>query len=164
MAGSSDRVMAANKIAAEKAAEALGQVLAEIGVGGKKGLADVGVEVRNHVVRLLSTPGTGRVYRRGRVLHRASAPGQPPAPDTGRYRSSWNFQVGEDYVDIGTNDKRGPWFEYGTRRMAARPHLRPAMNEIRTKITPTVAKEIVKAQKSGLGRLPKIIGRLGGGL
>jgi hypothetical protein len=48
----------------------------------------------------LSKPGTGRLYRvskgkargrnlRARGFHRASAPGNPPAVDTGRLRQSW---------------------------------------------------------------------------
>lgn len=168
MAGSSAATMAANQKATREAIDALSSVLGQIGVGGKKGLADVGVEFRNEVVRLLSTPGTGRVYRRGRVFHRASAPGQPPAPDTGRYRSSWTFQVGEDsdgpYVDVGTNDKRGPWFEFGTRRMQARPHARVAANRMAARITPTVARAVSTAQAAGLNRLPKIIGDVRRGL
>ena len=169
MAGTDAATMADNQRATQEAAKALGTVLAQIGVGGKKGLADIGVEFRNEVVRALSTPGTGRTYRRGRVFHRASAPGAPPAPDTGKYRASWTYQMGEDsegpYVDVGTNDVRGPWFEFGTRRMEARPHARLAADRLRTKITPTVAKAVTAAQAAGLGRLPKIIGKaLGGGL
>lgn len=128
-------LQAKNQAALKRSTEALASVLGAIGVGGKDGLADVGIELRNQVVRLLSTPGKGRTYRRPKnVLHRASAPGAPPAPDTGKYRASWTYQVGEDsrgaYVDVGTNDERGPWFEFGTRNMAARPHARKAANEI----------------------------------
>lgn len=154
-------VQAANARALERSAKALTSVLDAIGLGGKEGLADVGVELRNGIVRLLSTPGKGRTYRRGRVLHRASAPGQPPAVDTGKYRSSWNYQVGEDvqgpYVDVGTNDTRGPWFEYGTRRMAARPHARKAVNEIRSKITTAIRDGVVARQTEAVRRLPKEI-------
>jgi hypothetical protein len=152
---------ASNQRALGQATEALARVLGAIGVGGKEGLADVGVELRNAVVRILSTPGTGRVYRRRGVLHRASAPGAPPAVDTGKYRSSWTYAVGEDvqgpYVDIGTNDIRGPMFEYGTRRMRPRPHARVAANEVRSKITQAIRDGIVAEQRSVVGRLPKEI-------
>ncbi|MBA7558320.1 hypothetical protein ES705_51119 [subsurface metagenome] len=33
-------------------------------------------------------PGSGKEYKRGGKIHRASAPGQPPAVDTGRLRAS----------------------------------------------------------------------------
>ena len=33
-------------------------------------------------------PGTGREYKRGGKIHKASAPGEPPAVDTGRLRGS----------------------------------------------------------------------------
>lgn len=154
-------VQAKNAKAVQRSIDALAKVLGAIEVGGKLGLADVGVEFRNAVVRLLSSAGTGRTYRRGRVFHRASAPGRPPAVDTGKYRASWNYQVGEDsqgpYVDIGTNDKRGPWFEYGTRRMKPRPHARVAANQLRAQITRMVKTAIENEQKAEIGRLPKEI-------
>lgn len=154
-------VQAANARATASAIDYLAKALGAIKVGGKDGLADVGVEFRNAVVALLSTPGSGRTYRRGRVFHRASAPGAPPAVDTGKYRASWTYQVGEDaqgpYVDIGTNDKRGPWLEHGTRRMKARPHARVAANALRSQITRLVRDGIVAEQTSVVRRLPKEI-------
>lgn len=167
MAGDSARVQHSNKKDLERAAANLAEVLGDIRLGGKAGLADVGVVGVSRIKRLLSTPGTGRYYRRPgasgprAVLHRASVPGAPPAPDTGQYRASWNWQTGEDargpYVDIGTNDKRGPWFEYGTRRMKARPHVRPMMNTLRDDITDLVREGIIEKQKGTVRRLPKEI-------
>lgn len=167
MAGDSTRVQHSNRKDAERAVANLAEVLGDIRVGGKQGLADVGIVGVNRIKRVLSTPGTGRMYRRPgasgprAVLHRASSPGQPPAPDTGKYRSSWNWRLGTDargdYVEIGTNDKRGPWFEYGTRRMKARPHLRPMVNTLRDEITDLVRKGIIEKQKGTVRRLPKEI-------
>ena len=86
--------------------------------------------------------------------HSASAPGQPPAVDTGRLRASitWNienrnkshpytFTEGADTTDVpatgtgfmkiiglvGTNVSYGPLLEAGTSKMAARPWLFPAL-------------------------------------
>lgn len=82
--------------------------------------------------RLLSTPGTGRVYRRRSVLHQASAPGQPPAVDTGYLRASVDHKVGTDaeglYADIGTEVDYGLYLEQGTRYMQPRPWLKPALD------------------------------------
>lgn len=74
---------------------------------------------------LLSRPGTGTLYGR----HRASAPGEPPAPDTGRLRGATQAdeQVrrdGDDLVGrVVANTEYAAALEVGTERMAARPYL-----------------------------------------
>lgn len=161
MAGPSLQAQQANAALTQKAVDNLAKVLGGIGVGGKAGLADVGVEVTNRVKRLLSQPGTGRTYRRGSVLHRASSPGKPPAVDTGRLRASYTWRTGTDargpYVEVGTNVLYAPMLEYGTRRMMPRPALRPAINEVRTQITALIREGIVREQRDILRRLPKEI-------
>lgn len=83
-------------------------------------------------------PGTGRIYRRGGKAHQASAPGQPPAVDTGRLRSSITHDVrierGGVIGRVGTNVEYAPHLELGTSRMAARPFLRPAVFNNREEI------------------------------
>lgn len=158
MAGTSFREQGSNQRLLGVASRNLGEVLAQIDVGAKDGLADVGVEVVNAIRRRLSTPGTGRLYRRRRIVHRASAPGQPPAVDTGRLRSSYTWKVGEDpqgaYVEVGTSVRYAPWLEFGTRRMRPRPHVRPAINDIRDQIGAIVAQAIAARQRAAVGRLP----------
>ena len=69
-------------------------------LGVANGLLMVQLVLSRLVRSQLSKPGTGRVYRvavgkirgrnlRAQGLHRASAPGNPPAVDTGRLRQSW---------------------------------------------------------------------------
>lgn len=156
-----------NQRALQRATRNLGQVLGGIGVGGKDGLADVGIEVSNRVRLKLSQPGQGRVYGRPgargptSVRHQASAPGAPPAVDTGRLRASYTWRVGVDargpYVEIGTNVLYAPFLEFGTRRMAARPHLRPSINEMRAEIVRLVRQGIIQEQRNIVRRLPKEI-------
>ena len=89
----------------------------------------VGVTWTNIVRQILSQPGSGRVYG----AHQASAPGQPPAPDTGLYRAAWTFAVLDSttvgmYPRLPAGDhpgQLGGWLEFGTSKMAARPHVRP---------------------------------------
>lgn len=161
MAGVDAAQQARNQKALARAARNLGLVLGGIGVGGKDGLADVGVVVSNRVRQKLSTPGGGRTYRRGRVAHVASAPGKPPAVDTGRLRASYTWRLERDargpYVEIGTNVLYAPMLEFGTRYMAARPHLRPAVNEVRASITALVRQGIVQEQKAIIRRMPREI-------
>ena len=84
-------------------------------------------------------PKTGRVYRRGNITHQASAPGEPPATDTGVLVNSivgdvtraQNNQV-QGYVRAGAG--YAGYLEFGTRRMAARPFLFPAIERNRVAI------------------------------
>lgn len=79
-------------------------------------------------------PKTGRIYLKGKnksIKHQASAPGEPPATDTGRLVNSIvgdakvvGKQV-QGYIEART-DYAG-YLEFGTRRMAARPYLTPAV-------------------------------------
>lgn len=74
---------------------------------------------------ILSRPGTGELYGK----HKASAPGQPPAPDTGRLRAATqaDSQVRSDGADlvgrIVANTEYALPLEVGTDRVAARPFL-----------------------------------------
>lgn len=167
MAGTSPALQARNQKALQRSTGFLAEALGAIGVGGKEGLADVGVVALNAVRLLLSTPGQGRTYRRPgargprAVIHRASSPGAPPAVDTGQLRASYAYRLGSDprgnYVEIGTNVKTAPWLEFGTRRMRPRPHLRPGIEGIRTRITALIRDGIVTEQKNVIRRMPKEI-------
>lgn len=103
--------------------------------------------LQNEMRRTLSKPGTGRLYRRSRGYgrrrnarergyHRASAPGFPPAADTGTLRRSWQTGYPQNYLDrqhvrdkirprvrLGTRVLYARWLQYGTSRMAARPYV-----------------------------------------
>lgn len=104
-----------------------------------------GVEVETAAKRLLSLPGSGRVYTTGfftdaegrvhpvgkRVPHQASAPGEPPAVDTGLLRASVRHELVEEdeglAVYVGSDLKISEYLSLGTRRMAPRPFLEPAL-------------------------------------
>lgn len=126
------------------------------GVGAQLALREIGIQLRNIIVRDLSRSGSGVVYHG----HRASAPGQAPATDTGSYKNSWNFQVSTNRFGgeaaVGTGDKRGPWLEFGTRRMAARPHLRPAVQGFTSSIQGIVRKHVESEVRAAAGKVKKI--------
>ena len=78
-------------------------------------------------------PRTGRTYDRGKKQHTASAPGEPPAVDTGRLRNSIVTQA----YDGGKVARIGPsvTVNYAAEledgipgEMAPRPYLRPVMD------------------------------------
>ena len=77
---------------------------------------------------LLVGTRTGRTYSIRGKAHVASAPGEPPAVDTGNLKNSLRvLEVTDDYASYGTSADYAADLEYGSRRMAARPFLRPAV-------------------------------------
>ncbi len=86
--------------------------------------------VETHVKVNLSQQGSGEIYRRGNVEHQASAPGEPPAVDTGNLRSSVMVDdVTPTQATLGVHSDYGEYLEFGTSRMEARPYVRPAIDE-----------------------------------
>lgn len=66
-----------------------------------------------HIKRLISKKGP-------------SAPHTPPGVDTGRLRASYRHRMGLGMSgDVFTEVEYAPHLEYGTRRMAPRPHAGP---------------------------------------
>lgn len=86
---------------------------------------------------ILAQNGTGRVYRRGGRVHQASAPGRPPALDTGNLRANTNADPnlkheGQDVVgSVVSNTDYAEALERGTERMAARPFMGPLARDHR---------------------------------
>lgn len=109
------------------------------------------------IKQVLSTPGRGAIRRGGRSrvgagsfnrgkdgsLHmvrrgaartnidtsdRASAPGDPPAPDTGNLRNSIDYELtSETTSHVGTDVEYAEPLEFGTTRIAPRPFMRPSL-------------------------------------
>lgn len=67
-----------------------------------------------------------------------SAPGSPPHLRTGTLSRSIDQELLRDDREIigrvGTNLNYGKWLEIGTRKMAKRPYLRPALDGMRSRI------------------------------
>lgn len=105
--------------------------------------------VRNEVLRLIRQPGTGRIYKRRGVTHQASAPGQPPATDTGFLASSvhtkYDMSALTGIVAIGA--RYAPFLEYGTSRMSPRPFARLALSNSRPRIQRLIQRAARAAKK-----------------
>jgi HK97 gp10 family phage protein len=80
-----------------------------------------------------------------RRTHKASAAGQPPATDTGYLVS--NISVVMDADGLGASvESRADYsshLEFGTKNMAARPYMQPALEENRPKIS-RLARQMVR--------------------
>lgn len=125
----------------------------------------VGLSIAASIKEELSTPGRGRLRRgetkrlgkgsrkkdrtvrtrgapRVKLGSRASAPGDPPAPDSGALRNSVDYheQNGKDVV--GTDQPQAPALEYGTKTagrkhnvvILPRPFMRPGFQKVRDKL------------------------------
>lgn len=146
MAGSEAAVIEENKAALKKATLALSAVLHATYVSDSTTRTSlmnrIGLQITNTVRTLSHGHGGGETYElyNPRRTHQASAPGESFATDIGILSASYNWKVGKDekgrtYVDVGTADERGPYLEFGTSNMEARPTLRPAVEMERDKVT-----------------------------
>lgn len=99
-------------------------------------------------------PKTGREYARGRdKIHRASAPGQAPATDTGALATSiYNEDRGEYSKAIGSRLDYAYYLEFGTFRIAPRPAWIPAVErtipKMLKRVNVAIAKAKAKAEKT----------------
>lgn len=101
---------------------------------------------------------SGRIYKRGNVLHRSSAAGEAPASDTGRLMNSIIGDVDRSALSNGllegkvvAKTKYANWLEFGTIKMAARPFMHPALEKNKAWISNRLALA-VKRGMSGNAR------------
>jgi len=97
--------------------------------------------VRNTAIQSIARgAATGETYVKynPRRTHTASAPGQPPASDTGFLISSISSSVEKHRGSVvGVVRASSPYaahLEFGTQQMAARPFFQPALDRNATKI------------------------------
>lgn len=85
----------------------------------------------------MSKPKSGWLYRRGktsRSVHQASAPGEAPAVDTGTLFGEMQWRsTGPLSAEVDIIPEYASYLETGTRRMAPRPYVQPAIDAITAK-------------------------------
>ena len=118
----------------------LTKVAQEIRTNAKLALEAAAKLLHAQVISELSTPGKGRIYEKykPRRTHQASAPGDPPAPDTGVLRNSITIGPTETGYRVGTNLQSAPVLEFGSSSMAPRPFMRPAIDKVREQLGPAI--------------------------
>jgi phage gpG-like protein len=94
------------------------------------------LDIRRDVIRRHKKgPKTGRVYRRGKREHQASAPGEAPAVDRGALMSSIYFtQTNRMSATVGSRLAYAYWLEFGSQAVDARPSWIPATEKFRPKL------------------------------
>lgn len=151
-------------------AEAL---LKEIEITERKAVTALGQRYERILQEMFRLPKRGRLYginrkklkalrkfRAGKRktaprVHRASAPGEAPAIDTGALRKGVTREVGKDadgsFIEIGVSNESGraeiaSHLELGTRRMDPRPSWRPALEQLRKHADETIAAAAAKKE------------------
>jgi HK97 gp10 family phage protein len=114
----------------------------EAAQGGSPPLVAAGLVLERAMKLELSHPGTGRVYKRGGVLHQASAPGEPPAVDTGALRNSIGHEAVGDVLRVGSGLDYSAYLEFGTPKMEPRPFARPALADVQDQMTRAIVIEL----------------------
>lgn len=137
-------------------ADELRKALAEFSINADKELADVvrgtAQNIRTHAIKSIQR-GTksGIEYQKysPRRKHRASAPGEAPATDTGRLANSIQADIQGKQATVFTNLEYAPWLEFGTQEMEPRPFMVPAMEKERPKFEQRLSR-IVDAAAKGI--------------
>ena len=79
--------------------------------------------------------------------HRASAPGQAPASDTGNLVSKIIVKKQAGEIKVQSNADYSKYLEYGTSKMAARPFMFPASEKSMSKIVQVTFNKVVEVIK-----------------
>jgi HK97 gp10 family phage protein len=102
--------------------------------------------IRGEAIKSIQTGAkSGIVYEKynPRRTHKSSAPGQPPASDTGNLvRNIRVKQKDKDNVEVQSNAPYSAFLEFGTSKMLPRPFLFPAFEKSKFKITEAVSNKI----------------------
>lgn len=118
--------------------------------GFSLGLRYSAFELRKAVQELIRrSPRGGRRYRVGKGrFHKASAPGQPPARDTGNLMKMLKARL-EDPMTALVESLAGysGFLELGTSKMKPRPFLTPALEQNTDAINRIITEEIDKATR-----------------
>jgi hypothetical protein len=110
----------------------------------ERGLAAWGFIIVAKAKELIMTgPKTGRFYG----LHQASAPGEPPANDTGRLAGSvgWEFTTTRTAIRIKADAVYAIQLEFGNSKMAPRPFLRRSILETEAQGRKLIDAEVFKS-------------------
>lgn len=90
-------------------------------------------------------------------FHKASAPGDPPAVDTGNLRRSWQVGFGgarpttvgtKRVIRAGSSVKYARRLEYGGGAIAARPYIAPALARVGPTVRPAIAAAVAEALRA----------------
>ena len=138
----------------EEATKALEKVKEDLEKDMKEVLLGGGQLIRGEAVRSIQQGSkSGKTYKRYNPTrtHKASAPGEAPASDTGFLVSNIRVKEQKDVVQVRSEASYSKFLEYGTSKMLARPFLFPAFEKSKPKIAEVIFRKI----KQSLDRFGK---------
>jgi hypothetical protein len=108
--------------------------LAVLAALNRQGLERAANVLLNVLKITLNQAGSGRWYpsRTGQGMHQASAPGEPPAPDTRKLLKSAHIEhPGPEVVRVMVDGKAAAVLEHGSRnrKLKPRPFMRPSLKK-----------------------------------
>ncbi len=113
-----------------------------------KGVADVESEAKKSIQR---GGKSGIVYQRynPKRTHRSSAPGEPPASDTGYLVNNIKRRMDSDKLggEVRSRADYSKFLEFGTSKMLPRPFMFPALEKNRGKIKQRIEKAVQVANR-----------------
>ena len=138
----------------QKAIQTFGKAIAD---QVSKAVVATALEALTDVRRAIQgPPKTGREYPRGAngdKIHRASAPGQAPATDTGALVSSTYISRVNSFTQaIGSRLDYAFYLEFGTLRMEPRPSWVPAAEKNAPRLEKRLARIIAQARARAEGK------------
>lgn len=102
-------------------------------------------DIRNTIIEsMVRGKKTGKFYKRGKKTHRASAPGEAPAVDSGELISRIIFDIEPMKIEVGA-EAGAPYAELledRTSKMEARPWLAPAVEKHQQAIVDAVGEGV----------------------
>ena len=129
----------------EKAVEALEKVKEDLENNMQEVLLGGGQLIRGEAIRSIQTGAkSGKTYKKYNPTrtHKASAPGEAPASDTGFLVSNIRVKDQKDFVEVRSEASYSKFLEYGTSKMLARPFMFPASEKSKPKIAEVLFQKI----------------------
>ena len=129
----------------EKAVEALEKVKEDLENNMQEVLLGGGQLIRGEAIRSIQTGAkSGKTYKKYNPTrtHKASAPGEAPASDTGFLVSNIRVKDQKDFVEVRSEASYSKFLEYGTSKMLARPFMFPASEKSKPKIAEILFQKI----------------------
>ena len=104
---------------------------------------DSAEKLKEEIVKSITTGSkSGKSYTRNGMSHQSSAPGQPPANDTGELVDSMVVEKRKNYSLLKINADYAGYLEYGTSKMRPRPFIFPAINRIKKKLMSMIKRNV----------------------
>lgn len=93
------------------------------------------LQMERDIKESMQGQGSGVIYVRQGKEHQASAPGEPPARDTGNLAANVRaIRLGPHTMRVVSGAEYSAHLEYGTIKMEPRPFMAPAVEKCRTRL------------------------------